>query len=152
MAVVVESVLGESSPERHVWSLDAVTGERVVFGPNPDYVRRGRQPSYPQPLPEHVRRAERERERSRRPVRRGRPVRARGLRVSVWTSPSPSDFDRWRELVLDGQSPHDAAVRLGFRGSSAFRRADRERHGEVLNAWRAVRDAGKTSAAKEVPA
>jgi AraC-like DNA-binding protein len=61
------------------------------------------------------------------------------------SQPSPSDFDRWRELILGGQTPHDAAVELGFRGSSAFRRADRERHAEVLDEWRRIRDAEKTT-------
>lgn len=51
--------------------------------------------------------------------------------------PSPSDFDRWQQLVDRGElDPSEAARNLGFRGSSQFRRADPLRHAEVLQSWR----------------
>lgn len=57
--------------------------------------------------------------------------------MSVWNEPSPSDFDRWRALVDDGLDPSQAARELGFAGSGRFRRANAERHAEVLDLWRA---------------
>lgn len=59
--------------------------------------------------------------------------------MSVWTSPSPSDFDRWRKRVLAGANPSEAARALGFKGSSSFKRADPARHAEILEEWRELR-------------
>lgn len=61
--------------------------------------------------------------------------------MSIWTEPSPSDWDRWEALIHpenidDRLDPGPAARQLGFRGSSAFKRADSVRHGEALEHWR----------------
>jgi len=49
----------QQAPDPFVWSLDAVSGERVVFGPNPDYMPPRSEPlRYPVPIPEHAKRAE----------------------------------------------------------------------------------------------
>ena len=43
--------------------------------------------------------------------------------MSIWTQPSPSDCERFLELVRNGTSPPTAARQLGFSGSSRFRSA-----------------------------
>lgn len=60
--------------------------------------------------------------------------------MSVWTQPSPSDFDRWEELLVKGVEPASAARELGFT-ASAFRRSDPERHAECLALGREAREA-----------
>src|SRR4051794_869061 len=57
-------------------------------------------------------------------------------RENRWAEPSPSDFDRWADLVHQGEDPGDAARQLGFRGSAQFGRTNPARHREVLEAWR----------------
>lgn len=47
--------------------------------------------------------------------------------------PSPSDFDRVQARVEQGEKPYDAARLEGFT-LSALKRADRQRHGEILAA------------------
>lgn len=56
-----------------------------------------------------------------------------------WTEPSPSDFDRWEQLIAEGDDPSRAAKALGFGGSSSFKRADAQRHAETLAWWREAR-------------
>lgn len=59
--------------------------------------------------------------------------------MSIWTEPSPSDWDRWEELIFkadNGSEPGDAARALGFGGSSTFKRSDPVRHAEILDKWR----------------
>lgn len=69
--------------------------------------------------------------------------------MSIWTTPSPSDTDRWQALVLDGEDPSTAARQLGFAGSSAFRRADKQRHAEVLDLWRETQRAQDRKLARD---
>lgn len=70
--------------------------------------------------------------------------------MGVWSEPSPSDWDRWETLIFEeGSSPSDAAKLLGFGGSSAFKRSDRERHAQVLERWRADRDETDRQTARE---
>jgi hypothetical protein len=59
---------------------------------------------------------------------------------TIWTQPSPSDFDRWEALLLAGQEPSTAAKSLGHT-CSAFRRADPARHAELLELSREARGA-----------
>lgn len=56
--------------------------------------------------------------------------------MSQFHTPSPSDFDRWEQLIAQGDDPSQAAKQLGFGGSSSFKRADRARHAEALEWWR----------------
>lgn len=58
--------------------------------------------------------------------------------MSVWTQPSPSDFDRWEQRLLDGEEPSSAAKAEG-QTCSAFKRADPVRHGEALAMSRETR-------------
>ncbi len=69
--------------------------------------------------------------------------------MSIWTSPSPSDFDRWSALVAAGQDPSHAAKDLGFGGSSTFKRIDSTRYAEVLEVWRERRDADDRKTARD---
>lgn len=50
------------------------------------------------------------------------------------------DWSQWVVLIEEGSDPSTAAKLIGFGGSSAFRRADRERHGEIMERWRDDRD------------
>jgi hypothetical protein len=54
------------------------------------------------------------------------------------TQPSPSDFDRWEQLVLEGQEPSTAAKQLGFT-CSRFRFASPERHAQILEGGKEAR-------------
>jgi hypothetical protein len=58
--------------------------------------------------------------------------------VKFWTEPSPSDFDRWEELLVQGEEPSTAAKKLGFT-CSAFKRASTDRHGAALSLSREAR-------------
>ena len=69
--------------------------------------------------------------------------------MSIWTSPSPSDFDRWEALILKGDDPSHAAKELGFGGSSTFKRTDPVKHAEVLQVWRERRDADDVKLARD---
>ena len=60
------------------------------------------------------------------------------VRVSVWTEPSPSDFDRWEQKIIEGEEPSTAARALGHT-ASAFRRANSVRHAEILETGREIR-------------
>lgn len=69
--------------------------------------------------------------------------------MSIWTEPSPSDFDRWEQKVAEGIDPSRAARDLGFRGSSQFKRADPVRHAEVLELWRETQTADDRTTARD---
>lgn len=69
--------------------------------------------------------------------------------MSAWTEPSPSDFDRWEKLIEDGADPSEAGRQLGFRGSSAFRRANPHRHAETIEWWRDIRDGQDRTLARD---
>lgn len=56
--------------------------------------------------------------------------------MSKLTEPSPSDFDRWQQLIVDGRDPSQAARELGFNGSTTFKRADPARHADALEIHR----------------
>lgn len=57
---------------------------------------------------------------------------------TIWTQPSPSDFDRWEALILDGREPSSAARELGFT-CSRFRFANPERQKQILEAGKQAR-------------
>lgn len=69
--------------------------------------------------------------------------------MSIWTTPSPSDFDRWHQLILTGKNPSDAAQELGFGGSSTFKRTDPTRHAEIMEVWREHRDTADVTLARD---
>jgi hypothetical protein len=52
--------------------------------------------------------------------------------------PDSSDFDRWEALLVTGVEPSTAAKDVGFT-SSAFKRADAERHAAALALSREAR-------------
>lgn len=60
------------------------------------------------------------------------------VRVSIWTEPSPSDFDRWEALIVDGGEPVTAARSLGHTWS-AFKRANEKRHAGIITTSREIR-------------
>ena len=76
-------------------------------------------------------------------------ARPRRIQHTIWTSPSPSDFLRWENLILTGLDPTAAARELGFGGSSTFKRADATKHAEVLEVWRERRDADDVKLARD---
>lgn len=55
-----------------------------------------------------------------------------------YSDPSPSDFDRWEELLETGMEPSTAAKQLGFT-CSRFRRANTDRHAGALTLSREAR-------------
>src|SRR5262245_56199091 len=55
-----------------------------------------------------------------------------------WNLPSPSDFDQWIGLLVEGEEPSQAAKSLGFTGS-AFRRSDPVMHAECIAISREAR-------------
>lgn len=69
--------------------------------------------------------------------------------MSIWSSPSPSDFKRWEALILAGADPSHAAKDLGFGGSSSFKRADPTKHAEVLQVWRERQQADDRKTARD---
>lgn len=57
---------------------------------------------------------------------------------TIWTQPSPSDFDRWEARLLAGEEPSSAARAEGHT-ASAFRRTNPERHAAALELGREAR-------------
>lgn len=76
-------------------------------------------------------------------------ARPRRIQHTIWTSPSPSDFLRWENLILKGLDPTAAARDLGFGGSSTFKRADPVKHAAVLEVWRERRDTDDVKLARD---
>lgn len=58
--------------------------------------------------------------------------------MSKWSEPSPSDWDRWEQRLLNGEEPSTAA-KAEHQTCSAFKRQDPVRHGEALAMSRETR-------------
>lgn len=57
---------------------------------------------------------------------------------TIWQQPSPSDYDRWVALLIQGDEPSQAAKAIGFT-CSAFRRTDPDKHTAALEISREAR-------------
>lgn len=57
---------------------------------------------------------------------------------TIWQQPSPSDYDQWVALLIQGTEPSAAAKQLGFT-CSAFRRTDPDKHAAALEISREAR-------------